>query len=678
MHAWHAVLPGRRIPTPTRCKLLGDILSSGRSSRLYKRLVEKEQAALNVEAFPFLLENGGLLGVFATGQQGVTLDQLDALIDEEVEKVKAEGTARGGIPQGPEHQEGRVRQRVWHRSPLALATSPAITPSMEMRISSTRSWTATSRSSAKTSSVAAQASTSARMTMFSSCAIRRRQGAGPFKQPFPITPHEKATFFLLLAVAVAVPLPLPTSIAPSNRRPMPHPPRRFRTIAPRRCPMASKSSSSRTTANRPSTFRLLIRSGSVADGRQEGRGQLHRRSCSIAAPNIATPRPSRYETDSIGVKIEASGSEDAISVAAGMGSRNTPIASWTCSPMRCCTPRLRRTNSRASSGRRSRPWKPRNRNPPASRESSRARSSLAAFPTAITSSPRTSAPFIAKTWPPFTVRISCLTMPRWPSSVMSKPTPSCRSSRKLLASGKKAKCPRCKLPEMPGAPRPLRSKFLDRAPGSVRSNDHRAERRVPRGTIPTCSELNVMNATLGGGVQRTPLPGPARETRLDLRLDVGLRLRASSRAIFEATAETRNEVTGPARRGKSLKEIARIRDEPAKEWTRSPFQRQYNVGNYLLSLENSARTAQRVQDIDLYGLPADFYKTYAHRMSVVTPAQVEELAKKYLTAETTSPSWRGRRSEGEQDGAREDRQSYRLRSGFEAGQTVSRRSASSR
>jgi len=43
-----------------------------------------------------------------------------------------------------------------------------------------------------------------------------------------------------------------------------------------------------------------------------------------------------------------------------------------------------------------------------------------------------------------------------------------------------------------------------------------------------------------------------------------------------------------------------------------------------------------VQDIDLYGLPADFYKTYAHRMSVTTPAQVEELAKKYLTAENVA------------------------------------------
>ena len=89
MHAWHAVPETN--PDAYALQLLGDILSTGRSSRLYKRLVEKEQAALNVEAFPFLLENGGMLGVFATGQQGISLDKLDTLIDEEVEKVKAEG-----------------------------------------------------------------------------------------------------------------------------------------------------------------------------------------------------------------------------------------------------------------------------------------------------------------------------------------------------------------------------------------------------------------------------------------------------------------------------------------------------------------------------------------------------------------------------------------------------------
>lgn len=89
LHAWQA--PVETHPDAYPLELLGNILSSGRSSRLYKRLVEKEQAAVEVEAFPFLLEKAGMIGVYARGQREATLEQLDKLISEEVEKVKAEG-----------------------------------------------------------------------------------------------------------------------------------------------------------------------------------------------------------------------------------------------------------------------------------------------------------------------------------------------------------------------------------------------------------------------------------------------------------------------------------------------------------------------------------------------------------------------------------------------------------
>ncbi len=50
LHSWRA--PKETDPDAYPLELLGNILSSGRSSRLYKRLVEKEQAAMEVEAFP--------------------------------------------------------------------------------------------------------------------------------------------------------------------------------------------------------------------------------------------------------------------------------------------------------------------------------------------------------------------------------------------------------------------------------------------------------------------------------------------------------------------------------------------------------------------------------------------------------------------------------------------------
>ncbi len=91
LHAWVACAETH--PDAAALDLLSDIMASGRSSRLYRRLVDKEQAAVGAQAFPVLFEKAGLIGVFATGNSGVTLEKLDALISEEVEKVKAEGVS---------------------------------------------------------------------------------------------------------------------------------------------------------------------------------------------------------------------------------------------------------------------------------------------------------------------------------------------------------------------------------------------------------------------------------------------------------------------------------------------------------------------------------------------------------------------------------------------------------
>jgi predicted Zn-dependent peptidase len=105
LHAWRA--PVETHPDAYPLEMLGNILSNGRSSRLYRRLVEKEQAALEVEAFPYLMEKAGMLGVFATGQGGVKLAQLDALITEEIEKVTKEGVTEEEFQKARNQQEAQ-------------------------------------------------------------------------------------------------------------------------------------------------------------------------------------------------------------------------------------------------------------------------------------------------------------------------------------------------------------------------------------------------------------------------------------------------------------------------------------------------------------------------------------------------------------------------------------------
>jgi len=71
-------------------QLLVSIISEGRTSRLYRRMVQDEQLALNIQAF-----NGfpgtkyqSMFLTFAVPNQGVGLDEIESTIDEEIQKTK--------------------------------------------------------------------------------------------------------------------------------------------------------------------------------------------------------------------------------------------------------------------------------------------------------------------------------------------------------------------------------------------------------------------------------------------------------------------------------------------------------------------------------------------------------------------------------------------------------------
>jgi zinc protease len=71
--------------------LLGNLLSTGKSSRLYKRLVYDQQIATSVSAYPDLREIGGLFVIQATAKPGGDLAQVERAIDEEVARFLREG-----------------------------------------------------------------------------------------------------------------------------------------------------------------------------------------------------------------------------------------------------------------------------------------------------------------------------------------------------------------------------------------------------------------------------------------------------------------------------------------------------------------------------------------------------------------------------------------------------------
>ncbi len=71
--------------------MLADVLSSGRSSRLYKRLVIDDQLATSVQASAGGREIAGQFFVVATAKAGGDLGRIEAIIDEEIARLLRDG-----------------------------------------------------------------------------------------------------------------------------------------------------------------------------------------------------------------------------------------------------------------------------------------------------------------------------------------------------------------------------------------------------------------------------------------------------------------------------------------------------------------------------------------------------------------------------------------------------------
>jgi len=81
-------MPAQGTPDSYALSMLTTLLSDGQSSRLNKSLVDQQQKALQVMAFPFSLEDPGLFLIFGLTNMGVTPEDLEKSIYSEIEKVK--------------------------------------------------------------------------------------------------------------------------------------------------------------------------------------------------------------------------------------------------------------------------------------------------------------------------------------------------------------------------------------------------------------------------------------------------------------------------------------------------------------------------------------------------------------------------------------------------------------
>jgi len=82
--------PAQGTPDSYAVSMLAQILSQGNSSRMQKSIVDEQQKALFVGAFPFPTEDPGLALMLGITNMGVSIEDLEGAIDKEVLKLQNE------------------------------------------------------------------------------------------------------------------------------------------------------------------------------------------------------------------------------------------------------------------------------------------------------------------------------------------------------------------------------------------------------------------------------------------------------------------------------------------------------------------------------------------------------------------------------------------------------------
>ncbi len=84
------MIPAVGEPDYYALEMLGNLLTRGQSSRLYRRLVDEEEKALQVQSMPLNMEDPGINIVLAIANMNAAPEEVEEIINEEIEKVRNE------------------------------------------------------------------------------------------------------------------------------------------------------------------------------------------------------------------------------------------------------------------------------------------------------------------------------------------------------------------------------------------------------------------------------------------------------------------------------------------------------------------------------------------------------------------------------------------------------------
>jgi len=180
---------------------------------------------------------------------------------------------------------------------------------------------------------------------------------------------------------------------------------------------------------------------------------------------------------------------------------------------------------------------------------------------------------------------------------------------------------------IPQAPAQSESRIvLINRPGSVQTVLQLGTLGIER-LSPDYFAVLVADRVLGGG--------PTGRLFLNLREEKGYTYGAYSqfggtkfRGTWISSSEVRTDVTEGAMK-EFMYELNRMRNEtvPAEELENA---KHAIIGGFALSLEQPQTLLQNIITQKLYNLPADYWDTYPQKVSAITAADVQNVAKKYI------------------------------------------------
>ena len=180
--------------------------------------------------------------------------------------------------------------------------------------------------------------------------------------------------------------------------------------------------------------------------------------------------------------------------------------------------------------------------------------------------------------------------------------------------------------------RDRRSAYLVDRPGSAQSNIIISNTAITR-THPDYFPLLLMHTVLGANASSRLFMNLREEkgytygayTNLDARREAG---------AFRATAEVRTPVTGASLK-EFFYEFARIRDElvSAQELQDA---KAYLTGIFPIRLETLDGLIDQLIQIKMFDLPDDYLQTYRDRVQAATRAEVQRVARAYVTPEVAA------------------------------------------